>query len=104
MLAKRVFYAPPGALAEHVNSSRMNWKVKLHPHGSSLMIDSDIETAKWYLFEPQTKSMRQRAPPKTGRTPQRGLKKRAELAENQTNQQLLKRVVKNNKNEKTVTS
>ena len=43
MLAKRVFHAPPGALAEHVKSSRMNWKVRFHSHGSSLMIDSNTQ-------------------------------------------------------------
>ena len=48
MLVNRVFHAPPGALAEHYTSSRMNWKVKLYSHGSSLMFDSNTETAKWY--------------------------------------------------------
>ena len=43
MLVKRVFYAQPGALAEHVNSSRVNWKVRFHSHGSSLMIDSNTQ-------------------------------------------------------------
>ena len=60
MLAKRVFYAPPGALAEYFDSSRMNWKVRFHSHGSSLMIDSNTQKQQsGTLFEPQKKSMRQ---------------------------------------------
>ena len=92
MLAKRVFYAPPGALAEHFDSSRMNWKVRFHSHGSSLMIDANTQRqlSGTLFFEPQTKSMRQLAPPKTRRAPQRSMKKMSgadSQADNQTNRQ-----------------
>ena len=50
---------PPGAMAEHGNSSRMNWKVRFHSHGSSLMIDSNTQRQpSGTLCEPQAKSMR----------------------------------------------
>ena len=63
MLVKRVLYVWTGALAEHVNSSRMNWKVKFHSQSSSSMIDSNTQRQpSGTLFEPQTNSMRQWAP------------------------------------------
>ena len=79
----------------------MNWKVRFHSHGSSLVIDSNTQRQQVVpFFEPQTKSMRQLAPPpKTRRAPQRGMKKmsRADSQAETTRQtdKLLKRVMKN---------
>ena len=42
-LRNACFTPQPGALAEHFDSSRMNWKVRFHSHGSSLMIDSNTQ-------------------------------------------------------------